>query len=84
MQSSIYQRYSNRSSDIKIRVIALWPLLVVVSLVVRVAPITAQDSCQIQKNQKYEKLTITAATFMNDPKVAIYEGSRDINAAANY
>jgi hypothetical protein len=51
----------------KMRLIPLWILLIVTFLALATAPAADQDSCANLAKQKYDKVTITSSTFMNDP-----------------
>ena len=46
---------------------SLWFLLAVTCLAVATAPAADQDNCANLAKQKYDKVTITSAVFMNDP-----------------
>jgi hypothetical protein len=51
----------------KVPLLPFWCSLAVIGLVSIAAPAADQDSCASLAKQKYEKVTITAAVFMNDP-----------------
>jgi feruloyl esterase len=51
----------------KAQVFSLWSLLLIFCLASMALPAAAQDGCQDLIKQKHDKVTITAATFLNDP-----------------
>ncbi len=46
---------------------SLWPLLALAASALLPAPAAAQESCASLAKQKYDKVTIASAVFMNDP-----------------
>jgi feruloyl esterase len=51
----------------KVRLISLWIVLAVACLAAATAPAADQDACASLAKQKYDKVTIVAAVFMDDP-----------------
>jgi feruloyl esterase len=54
--------------NMKTRIISSWIILALACLAIMAAPSAAQDNnCLNLSKQKYDKVTITSAVFMNDP-----------------
>jgi feruloyl esterase len=55
-------------TDMKTRLVSLWALLAIASLVVMAVPAAGEEACGMLANQRYDKVTITSAVFMDDPQ----------------